>query len=214
MLATFLGHVRSNVVAYAALFFALTAPATASIINGALIQNGSVTGADVKNESLTGADVLNDSLKGDDVHEASLGKVPYAGTADFAPLAIQAEDAQYAENADRLDGEDSTEFLGAPVVVRQHTVPTLPQSTATGAAACQAGEQVVSGGMVLLGPVSESSSFHAIADGPAVVSSGHFAFPNDGETPTHWLVTITTDDLAATTTPGFLVYALCSPIPG
>ncbi len=44
---------------------------------------------------LTGADIQNDSLTGDDVLESSLATVPSA------------------TNADRLDGKDSTEFLGA-----------------------------------------------------------------------------------------------------
>src|SRR5688500_17519937 len=74
MLAKFRGHLRSHVVAYVALFFALSGTAVAAkpLLTGADIQDGSLTGTDVQNESLTGVDVLNDSLKGADVDELSL----------------------------------------------------------------------------------------------------------------------------------------------
>jgi len=56
------------------------------------IRNNTIRGNDVRNNSLTGSDVTrirggdvsNDSLTGSDVNEASLGKVPSAGTADSA----------------------------------------------------------------------------------------------------------------------------------
>jgi hypothetical protein len=74
MLAKFRGHLRSHVVAYVALFFALSGTALAAkpLLTGSDIQDGSLTTADVQNESLTGADVLDDSLKGADVDELSL----------------------------------------------------------------------------------------------------------------------------------------------
>lgn len=59
-------HIRSNVVAYLALFFALGGTAIAA--------KPLVTGADVQDDSLTGADVL----------ESSLGEVPIAGSATVA----------------------------------------------------------------------------------------------------------------------------------
>jgi len=84
------------VVAYLALFLALGGSAIAA--------KPLIDGADVQDESLTGADVQNDSLTGDDIAEASLGQVPSAATADTAATAA---------DAGTLDGKDSTDFLGA-----------------------------------------------------------------------------------------------------
>jgi hypothetical protein len=105
LLAKFRGHLRSHVVAYVALFFALSGTALAAkpLITGGDVQDGSLTGADVQDnsltgtdvlesslsgltgtqvqdESLTGADVQDDSLRGADVDESSLGAVPVAAS--------------------------------------------------------------------------------------------------------------------------------------
>ncbi len=172
MLATFLGHVRSNVIAYAALFFALTAPATASIINGALIQNGSVTGADVKNESLTGADVLNDSLKGVDVDEASLGTVPSAAHAETAG------------DADTLDGKDSSDFgLHREVVDEvQHYPAPLDNARFTVDAFCPVGK-VATGGGGFANPLGfQDGAAHVLQTFPDI---------NDDR---HWVTVVAVDE--------------------
>lgn len=54
--------IRSHSIACIALFFALSAPASALIITGALVADESLTGADIKNESLNAADVDELSL--------------------------------------------------------------------------------------------------------------------------------------------------------
>ena len=84
MLSRFRGHLAHNVVAYLALFVALGGTAVAA--------KPLIDSAGVQDESLTGADVQNDTLTGDDVVESSLATVG---------------------DADRLDGRDSTDFLGA-----------------------------------------------------------------------------------------------------
>jgi hypothetical protein len=134
MLTRFRRHVRTNVVGYVALFFAMTAPAAAAVITGALIKDGSVTsadirdeslrGADVQDESLTGADVLNDSLKGDDVDEASLGGLTGAqiqdgslSGGDVRDDSLTGSDVDEATlsgvNAATLDGKEASEFASA-----------------------------------------------------------------------------------------------------
>jgi hypothetical protein len=73
VLSNLSSHVRQNVVAYIAVFIALSGTAYAS--------KPMITGADVQDESLTGADVQNDSLKGADVDEASLSGISPNGSA-------------------------------------------------------------------------------------------------------------------------------------
>ena len=84
MLRQLTGHMRHNVVAYLALFFALSGTAIAA--------KPLLTSADIQDGSLAGVDVRNDSLTGDDILESSLGQVG---------------------DADTLDGKDSTAF-GSP----------------------------------------------------------------------------------------------------
>lgn len=83
----FRSHLRHNLIAYLALFFALggTAIAAKPLITGADVQDGSLTGADVSDDS---------TLKGVDIDESDLGKVPSAANADFA------------SDADTIDGRD------------------------------------------------------------------------------------------------------------
>lgn len=81
-------HLRHNLVAYVALFFALSGTAIAA--------KPLITGADVQDGSLSGVDVQNDSLAGDDVLESSLGQVPSAQNAD------------HVADADMVDGMDSS----------------------------------------------------------------------------------------------------------
>jgi hypothetical protein len=96
-------HLRSNVVGYIALFFALTGGAYAiqgkNTVDSGDIRKGQVKSTDVANENrkgaLKGIDVAANSLTGKDLDEASLRAVPSAG------------------NADQLDNLNSTDFLRA-----------------------------------------------------------------------------------------------------
>ncbi|MFL5845986.1 MAG: hypothetical protein ACJ762_14960 [Solirubrobacteraceae bacterium] len=64
-------HLRTNAVAYLALFVALGGSAYAAVtVTGANVKNGSLTGRDVRNNSLTGADVKR--LGGGDVRDGTL----------------------------------------------------------------------------------------------------------------------------------------------
>jgi hypothetical protein len=51
------------------------------------IRNNEVRGFDIRQSTVQGRDVAFDTLTGDDISEASLGKVPSAGTADTATTA-------------------------------------------------------------------------------------------------------------------------------
>lgn len=138
------GHMRHNVVAYVALFFALSGTAIAA--------KPLVTGADVQDGSLTGADVQNDSLTGDDVLESGLGKVG---------------------DADTLDGTNSTDFLaqgGVPgkFVRRTQTEAVPPHQARWIRVQCDGGEKVVGGGA---GFGSADDAFADFSFGDRLVSS-------------------------------------------
>jgi hypothetical protein len=97
-----LTHVRSNVVAYVALFAALGGTAYAgSEISGGDVRNNSLTGKDVRNGSLTGADEKDGSLKGADIADGSIGGADVAngaiGAAQLANGAVGS--AQVADGA-------------------------------------------------------------------------------------------------------------------
>jgi hypothetical protein len=64
------------VVALIALAISLGGSATAFVITGKSIKNGSVTGRDIRNGSLTYREVRRDSLGGHTIKESSLGPVP------------------------------------------------------------------------------------------------------------------------------------------
>ena len=131
MLAKLLSHVRHNVVAYLALFFALSGTAVAA---GQLMRQGDPAGGDLAgfypdptiapnavgtNEvdgSLTGSDVSDTgggTLTGADILESSLGKVGDADTLDGQNSTAFLGATAKAADADQLDGKNSTDFLGA-----------------------------------------------------------------------------------------------------
>jgi hypothetical protein len=131
MLAKLLSHVRHNVVAYLALFFALSGTAVAA---GQLMRQGDPAGGDLAgfypdptiapnavgtNEvdgSLTGSDVSDTgggTLTGADILESSLGKVGDADTLDGQNSTDFLGATAKAADADQLDGKNSTDFLGA-----------------------------------------------------------------------------------------------------
>jgi hypothetical protein len=96
-----LHHLRSNTVAYLALFVALGGTSYAAVtINGSKLRNRSVAGAKIKKNALGGTEV----------REAKLGTVP---------------------NADKLDGIDSSAFLrsGTPTMSDGYAVTKDPVTT-------------------------------------------------------------------------------------
>lgn len=96
------------------------------------VKNNSLKSADLKNgKGVKGADVAADTLGGAQINESSLGKVPAAARADDAEL---------------LDGRDSTAFIG-DVQLRVETVPSVTAGTTLlEDAMCQEGERVLGGG--------------------------------------------------------------------
>ncbi len=95
MLARIRPHLSfANVVSVLALFIALglgTAWAAG-------LANNSVKSKHIKDGQVKSADVRNNGLTGNDIKEASLGEVPLAGA------------AASADDADKLDGQDSSAF--------------------------------------------------------------------------------------------------------
>ena len=140
------GHARQNVIAYVALFFALSGGAVAA--NNAL-KVGDAAGGDLTGtypnptigaDKVNSAKVADDSLTGADVNESTLGKVG---------------------DADTLDGIDSTGFASAPSEEDYYTVSdafTLPAHS-TGPdppvfalnVFCNEGDEVTGGGFELFG---------------------------------------------------------------
>lgn len=184
-------HMRHNVVAYLALFLALSGSAMAA--------KPLIDSSDVQDESLTTADIQNNSLTGDDILESSLGKVPSATTADSATTASDAgtldskdstdflgANAQAAD-ADKLDGKDSTQFLESTqeatgseaVIPAKQEGGVAPSEFA--AATCPSGTHVTGGGYLMTSGFVER--FHPVWSYPsnngwrvlAANSSGHEA---------------------------------------
>lgn len=77
MLSRSWSHLRRHLVAYVALFFALTG-GTAYALRG----SNTVFSDDIVNQHVRSADVDNNGLTGQDVREPSLAKVPGAANAD------------------------------------------------------------------------------------------------------------------------------------
>ena len=139
------GHARQNVIAYIALFFALSGGAVAA--NNALKQ-GDAAGGDLTGTypnptigvgKVDSAKVANDSLTGTDIDESTLGKVG---------------------DADTLDGIDSTGFASPPSeathyqLSEQFTVPGdaapgPPYPLVFGQLNCHEGDEVTGGGFNL-----------------------------------------------------------------
>ena len=120
-------HFRSNVVAYVALFFALSGSAYAlqgkNTVDSGDIKNGQVKTADVANDkgkgALKGADIAANTLTGKDISEGSLGQVPSAqdaGTLDGLGSSAFLRTNGKAADADHLDGHDSGDFVPAGVL--------------------------------------------------------------------------------------------------
>jgi hypothetical protein len=104
MISRTLHHGRQNVVAYIALFFGLagTSFGAATMIvppnsvGTKQLKKDAVTAKKIHKNAVSSIKVRDDSLNGKDILETSLGKVGSAAQAD---------------NADKLDGVDSTGFI-------------------------------------------------------------------------------------------------------
>jgi hypothetical protein len=88
-------HIRSNVVGYVALFFAIAGVAYAadvapkdSVVSKS-IKDGQVKTQDLADGAVVGPKVSSNSLTGDQIDESSLSKVPSAAQADSAANATQ-----------------------------------------------------------------------------------------------------------------------------
>ena len=126
-------------------------------------------------------------------------------------------------DADALDGNDATQFLGAPVVVRTTTIPGLTAGSGHTLpfAKCQDDERLVSGGWSETGgnafrnDVGFGDTYELKRDGPAVtfedvILPGEQArVPEAGETPNAWSVGYTFTSNA--NNPDVTVYAVCAP---
>jgi hypothetical protein len=142
MLAGIGKHIRSNVVAYLALFVALSGTAYAAdkigskdIRKGAVkskqIADGKVNSRDIRNGTgVRSVDVKDESLTGADINESSLGSVPAAATADLA-LSLQGFDPAQFLGSDRIlygrepssaDGALLIDWPEAGIEVRTHDV--------------------------------------------------------------------------------------------
>ena len=109
------------VVACVALLVALGGTSYAAI----RLPANSVGTRHIKNGAVTSLKIKNNTITGSDVREATLAKVPRAGTADFATdaqLAEEAVSAGTAENAFKLNGMESGAFAPATTVVRYAVV--------------------------------------------------------------------------------------------
>ena len=162
-------HIRHNVVAYLALFFALTgtAVAAAPLMTGAKIQDGTINSDDIRDRgstaypgpSIQGKDVEADTLGGDEVLESSLGEVPSAARA----------------------GVRNRE------VVYQTPAPSSPTGNQV-TASCPAGKVLVGGGSMLGGStqgVNIKTSTVASVTGNAWYAYAEEDTPQDG----NWTIT-------------------------
>jgi hypothetical protein len=107
---------HATVVAYLALFVALGGSSYAALkITSRNVPKDALTGADIK--KLTGRDVINNSLTGADVKKIGTGDVTDSSllAQDFAPGQLPegppGEPNPNAQNSDKLDNLDSTEFV-------------------------------------------------------------------------------------------------------
>jgi hypothetical protein len=107
-----IAHLRGNLVAYLALFVALSGTAYAA----KALPNNSVGTKQLKKRAVTGAKVKNNTITGRQVRESTLAQVPSAaraGAADTATNATNALNAQNAANAGTLAGQPPSAFLPA-----------------------------------------------------------------------------------------------------
>jgi hypothetical protein len=121
-------HLRRNIVAYVALFAALSAGAYAAglkknsvgskqiktaAVKDAEIAPGAVSTAKLAADSVTGGKIVDGSVKGADVDESSLAEVPKAADATTATKATNADNATNAEDAETVGGQVVKSFVEA-----------------------------------------------------------------------------------------------------
>ncbi|MFN8133312.1 MAG: hypothetical protein U0R70_17345 [Solirubrobacteraceae bacterium] len=137
-------HLRSNAVAYLALFVALGGSSYAAVnITSNQIKDRSLQGRDIKRESLTGAEIRESSL-GEVGQARRAGQADQAASAARAARAGQADDAAKigglppaaflpagakAVDADRIDGIESSQLLRTTVVAGVVADTTVASST-------------------------------------------------------------------------------------
>lgn len=118
MIAKTLRHLRSNAIAYAALFVALSGTAYAAT----QLPKNSVGAKQLKKQSVNAAKVKKNSLTGNQINENKLGQVPQAANAANAAKLEGKVPADFlpasgtAVNADKLDGVDSAVFGNKQIV--------------------------------------------------------------------------------------------------
>jgi hypothetical protein len=131
-------HLRSNIVGYIALFFALSTGSAVALNGSNTVQSddlgpgAQVMAPDVAANAVDGPDVVNNSLTGADVANLGTGDVAdnSLGSADLAPNSVGSSEVTnnslsgadinesglgIVPNADQLDGIDSSELLGSGV---------------------------------------------------------------------------------------------------
>ena len=116
-----LKHLRRNIVAYVALFAALSAGAYAAglkknSVGSKQIKTAAVKDAEIAPDAVSTAKVSDGSLTGGDIDEDSLGEVPSAADAKNAANATNAVNATNATNATNADNADNAETVGGLTV--------------------------------------------------------------------------------------------------
>jgi hypothetical protein len=106
-------HLRGNLVAYLALFFALggTGYAAATIGSSQVIDN-SLLSRDLNNGAgVHGLDVISNSLTGSDVNEGSLGRVNHSFYSDLAGNAPVIGNEQWASDVVPMGEGDTADAV-------------------------------------------------------------------------------------------------------
>jgi hypothetical protein len=141
-----LRHLRSHVIAYVALFFALTAgtamalPGTNTVDSGDII-NGQVKSADIANDKVNTIDLQDNQVRSSDVRDDTLANGGL-GAADLAPDAV--DSSEIAAGAVR--GSELLNYHvhpGTSVNVTDGTALDGDWQQVNATASCTAGEQLV-----------------------------------------------------------------------
>ncbi|MEK6326797.1 MAG: hypothetical protein AABM66_04625 [Actinomycetota bacterium] len=160
-------HIRSNIIGYVALFFALS---TGSAV--ALTGSNTVFSDDIVDNEVYSADVRNDTLAGGGLAAADL-QASSVGTSEVALNSLNGADINESllgkvPNADKLDGIDSTGFLASgnvkKLIYEAPGGPSSPTAIATVGPYTIKGDCVVTSGMTFLklianvaGPAGEAA---------------------------------------------------------
>jgi|RhiMetStandDraft_4_1073278.scaffolds.fasta_scaffold71431_2 hypothetical protein len=150
-----LRHLRSHVIAYLALFFALTGtamalPGTNSVDSGDII-NGQVKSVDIANEKVNTGDLQDNQVRSSDVRDDTLTNGGL-GAADLAPDSVgTSEIAPDSVGTSEIAGSAvrGSELLnyhvhsGTAVSVNDVTGLNGDWTQGTATASCSAGEQLV-----------------------------------------------------------------------